>query len=61
MITGYRLWNRGAVAGPWLFASGALSVLSCSMQRPDVQAYGETTMLTTMWAAVAATVSSSVC
>ena len=47
------------VAGPWLFASGALGMLSCSLQRPDIQAYGETVMLATMWAAVA-TVSSSV-
>ena len=58
MITGYRLWNRGLVAGQWLFASGALGMLSCSMQRSDIQAYGETAMLAMMWAAVA-TVSSS--
>ena len=39
------LWARGFTAGPWLTASGALTVVSGSLQRPYIQTYGETAML----------------
>lgn len=55
LMIGSILWRRGAAEGPWLFASGALTLMSCSLQRPDVQAFGEPAMLGLIYVASTAT------
>ena len=52
LTVGCLLWVRGFTAGPWLTASGALSVVSGSLQRPYIQTYGETAMLSLLLAGV---------
>jgi len=50
LTVGCLLWARGFTAGPWLTASAALSLVSGSLQRPDIQTYGETAMLSLLLA-----------
>ena len=52
LTVGCLLWARGFTAGPWLTASAALSLVSGSLQRPDIQTYGETAMLSLLLAGV---------
>ena len=51
LVIGSLLWRQGAVEGPWFLASGVLTLISCSLQRPDIQAFGEPIMMGLMYAA----------
>jgi hypothetical protein len=53
LIMGSILWRRNVPAGPLMLVSGVSCLLSCSLQRPDVQALGETVMVGLLWKAVA--------
>lgn len=49
---GSMLWRRGAAAGLWMVVAGLVSLITCSLQRPGVQALGETMMISLLWYAV---------
>lgn len=49
---GSMLWRRGAAAGLWMVGAGLVSLITCSLQRPGVQALGETMMVSLLWHAV---------
>lgn len=48
---GYMLvWKKPALAGRLLLSSGVASLVTCSIQRPDIQIYGETVTMGLIWA-----------
>ena len=53
LILGPVLWRRGAVGGLYMFLSGSLCLFTCSLQRPGIQALGETGMMGLLWLALA--------
>jgi hypothetical protein len=53
LIMGSILWRRNVSAGPLMLVAGVSCLLSCSLQRPNVQALGETVMVGLLWKAVA--------
>jgi len=52
LTVGCLLWAHAFTPGPWLTASGALSVMLGSLQRPDIQTYGKRAMLSLLLAGV---------
>ena len=53
LAVGGTLAKSGVPAGRWLLKSSLVSLVSGSLGKPNVQAYGETTMLGLLWAGAA--------
>lgn len=53
LAVGTILWRRGATPGLWMLVSSGVSVFTCSLRRPGLQALGEMMLISLLWFAVA--------
>ena len=53
LAVGSILWSRGAATGLWMVVAVAVSAFSCSFRRPEIEVFGESIFMSTLWFAVA--------